>query len=136
MSDLNKAMKIAASGMMAQNVRTRVISQNIANADSLATVPGGDPYRRQTVSFRNVLDRELGARVVDIDKVGVDKTDFEERFEPGHPAADAKGFIKLPNVNAMIEMVDLTAAQRSYQANLRVVDVARSMVTKTIDLLR
>lgn len=136
MSDLNKAMKIAASGMMAQNVRTRVISQNIANADSLATVPGGDPYRRQTVSFRNILDRELGARLVDIDKVGVDKTDFEQRFEPGHPAADAKGFIKLPNVNAMIEMVDLTAAQRSYQANLRVVDVARSMVTKTIDLLR
>lgn len=136
MSDLNKAMKIAASGMMAQNVRTRIISQNIANADSLATVPGGDPYRRQTVSFRNILDRELGAKLVDIHKVGVDKTDFEERFEPGHPAADAKGFIKLPNVNAMIEMVDLTAAQRSYQANLRVVDVARSMVTKTIEILR
>lgn len=136
MSDLNKAMQIATSGMLAQNVRTRIISQNIANADSLASTPGGTPYQRQTVSFRNVFDREVGVDTVQINDIGVDKTEFERRFEPGHPAADENGYILLPNVNSMIEMVDLTAAQRAYQANLRVVDVARTMVSNTIELLR
>lgn len=136
MSDLNKAMQIAASGMLAQNVRVRIISQNIANVDSLATNPNELPYQRQTVSFRNVFDRELGTSKVEVHDFGVDKSEFGRRLEPGHPAADETGYVLLPNVKAMIEMVDLRAAQRSYQANLRVVDVARTMVSRTLELLQ
>jgi len=136
MSDLNKAMQIAATGMLAQNVRVRIISQNIANVDSLATSPNQLPYQRQTVSFRNVFDRELGTNKVEVGDIGVDNSEFGRRFEPGHPAADETGYVLLPNVKAMIEMVDLRAAQRSYQANLRVVDVARTMVSRTLELLK
>jgi flagellar basal-body rod protein FlgC len=136
MSDLNKAMHIAASGMLAQNVRVRVISQNIANVDSLATSPNQLPYQRQTVSFRNVFDRALDTDKVEVHDIGVDNSEFSRRFEPGHPAADETGYVLLPNVKTMIEMVDLRAAQRSYQANLRVVDVARTMVSRTLELLQ
>ncbi|MBO6782392.1 MAG: flagellar basal body rod protein FlgC [Alphaproteobacteria bacterium] len=136
MSELHKAMHIAASGMLAQNVRVRVISQNIANADSLATQPGQEPYRRQTVSFREQMDRALGTSKVAVGDIGVDKTAFGRRLDPGHPAADENGYVMLPNVKTMIEMVDLRAAQRSYQANLRVVDIARTMVSRTLELLQ
>ncbi|MBT5571683.1 MAG: flagellar basal body rod protein FlgC [Alphaproteobacteria bacterium] len=136
MSELHKAMHIAASGMLAQNVRVRVISQNIANSDSLASRPGEKPYQRQTVSFRDELDRALGTNTVRVGDIGVDKSDFGSRLDPGHPAADENGYVLLPNVKPMIEMVDLRAAQRSYQANLRVVDIARTMVSRTLELLK
>ncbi|MFB3102596.1 MAG: flagellar basal body rod protein FlgC [Alphaproteobacteria bacterium] len=136
MSEFQKAMQVATSGMIAQNIRVRVISQNIANAESLATSPGGKPYQRQTVSFKSVMDRASGVEVVEVGKIGVDRTDFGRRFDPGHPAADANGYVQLPNVKPLIEMVDLRQAQRSYEANLRVVDVARTMVARTLDLLR
>ncbi len=136
MSEFQKAMQVATSGMMAQNIRVRVISQNIANADSLATDPGGMPYQRQTVSFKNVMDRASGVEVVEIGNIGVDRSEFGRQFDPGHPAADANGYVLLPNVKPMIEMVDLRQAQRSYEANLRVIDVTRTMVSRTIDLLR
>jgi len=136
MSEFQKAMQVATSGMMAQNLRVRIISQNIANADSLATTPGGNPYQRQTISFKNAFDRAAGVEVVEVGKVGVDRAPFGQKFDPGHPAADENGYVKLPNVKPLIEMVDLRQAQRSYEANLRVVDVARTMVARTIDLLR
>ena len=136
MSEFQKAMQIATSGMMAQNVRVRVISQNIANADSLATTPGGEPYQRQTVSFKNVMDRASGVEMVEVGNIGVDRTEFGRQFNPGHPAADANGYVMLPNVQPLIEMVDLRQAQRSYEANLRVIDVSRTMVSRTLDLLR
>ncbi len=136
MSEFQKAMQVATSGMIAQNVRVRVISQNIANAESLATAPGGKPYQRQTISFKNAMDRASGIEVVKVGDIGVDRSEFGRRFDPGHPAADADGYVLLPNVKSMIEMVDLRQAQRSYEANLRVVDVARTMVSRTIDLLR
>lgn len=136
MSELHKAMHIAASGMLAQNVRVRVISQNIANADSLPTRPGEQPYQRQTVSFRAEMDRALGTSKVGVHDIGVDKTPFGRRLDPGHPAADENGYVLLPNVKTMIEMVDLRAAQRSYQANLRVVDIARTMVSRTLEILK
>lgn len=136
MSEFQKAMQVATSGMIAQNIRVRVISQNIANAESLATSPGGKPYQRQTVSFKSVMDRASGVEVVEVGKIGVDRTEFGRRFDPGHPAADANGYVQLPNVRPLIEMVDLRQAQRSYEANLRVVDVARTMVARTLDLLR
>lgn len=136
MSEFQKAMQVATSGMIAQNVRVRVISQNIANADSLATSPGGTPYQRQTVSFKSMLDRASNVEVVEVGRIGVDRTEFGSRFDPGHPAADENGYVMLPNVKPLIEMVDLRQAQRSYEANLRVVDVARTMVSRTLDLLR
>jgi len=135
-SEFDKAMQVATSGMIAQNVRVRVISQNIANADSLAINPGGTPYQRQTISFKNVLDRASGVEVVEVGEIGVDRAPFGRQFDPGHPAADENGYVLLPNVKPLIEMVDLRQAQRSYDANLRVVDVARTMVARTIDLLR
>jgi len=136
LSEFQKAMQVATSGMIAQNIRVRVIAQNIANAESLATSPGGKPYQRQTVSFKSVMDRASGVEVVEVGKIGVDRTEFGRRFDPGHPAADANGYVQLPNVKPLIEMVDLRQAQRSYEANLRVVDVARTMVARTLDLLR
>jgi len=136
LSEFQKAMQVATSGMIAQNVRVRVISQNIANAESLASNPGGDPYQRQTVSFKNAMDRASGVEVVEVGNIGVDHTAFARKFDPGHPAADANGYVLLPNVKPLVEMVDLRQAQRSYEANLRVVDVARTMIARTIDLLR
>lgn len=103
MSELHKAMHIAASGMLAQNVRVRVISQNIANSDSLATKPGELPYRRQTVSFRNELNRALGTNTVKVHEIGVDKSAFGSRLDPGHPASDENGYVQLPNVKRMID---------------------------------
>jgi flagellar basal-body rod protein FlgC len=134
--DLMESLMISAAGMRAQGQRLRVVSENLANADSVAEVPGGDPYRRKTISFKNALDKELGMETVQVGKVGVDPSDFRMKYEPGNPAADAKGYVKLPNVNSLIEMTDMREAQRSYEANLRAIEVARTMLQRTIDLIR
>jgi flagellar basal-body rod protein FlgC len=134
--DLGTAMRIATSGMKAQSARMRVTAENLANVESTAQVPGGDPYRRKTITFAGKRDRELGAELVDVKSYGVDRGDFELRYEPGHPAADAAGYVKYPNVNAFIELMDMREAQRSYEANLSALGVARSLQQKTIDLLR
>lgn len=134
--DLRNSMAIAGSGLAAQNARLRIISQNIANAQSTGTTPGEDPYRRQTITFKNVLDKELGTKVVAVQKYGVDDTEFPVRYMPYHPAADAAGMVKMPNVNTLIESADLKEAQRSYEANLSVVETSRTMLTRTIDLMR
>ena len=134
--DLMESLMISAAGMRVQGERLRVVAENVANADSVAEVPGGDPYRRKTISFRNALDRELGIETVQVQKVGFDQSDFKIKYEPGNPAADAKGYVKLPNVNALIEMTDMREAQRSYEANLRAIEVARTMLQRTIDLIR
>jgi len=134
--DLMKSIKISAAGMKAQGERLKVISENIANADSLSPVEGGDPYRRKVVTFQNVLDRKLNADLVRVKGVELDKTEFKKNYDPGHPAADKDGYVSLPNVNPLIEMMDMREAQRSYEANLRVISVSKSMLTRTIDLLR
>ncbi|HEX6956637.1 MAG TPA: flagellar basal body rod protein FlgC [Ferrovibrio sp.] len=134
--DLKDAMKISASGMRAQGERLKVISENLANADSLAKAPGGDPYRRKVVSFKTELDRATGARLVEAQKPTTDRSDFELKYDPGHPAANADGYVKMPNVHPVIEMADMREAQRSYEANLNVVDAAKQMINRTIDLLR
>jgi flagellar basal-body rod protein FlgC len=134
--DLMESLMISAAGMRVQGQRLRVVAENLANADSVAEVPGGDPYRRKTISFKNALDKELGLETVQVGKVGVDPSDFRMKYEPGNPAADAKGYVKLPNVNSLIEMSDMREAQRSYEANLRAIEVARSMLQRTIDLIR
>ena len=134
--DLMESLMISAAGMRAQGQRLRVVAENLANADSVAEVPGGDPYRRKTISFKNQLDRELGMKTVQVSKVGEDPGDFRMKYDPGNPAADAKGYVKLPNVNSLIEMSDMREAQRSYEANLKAIEVARSMLQRTIDLIR
>lgn len=134
--DLMESLMISAAGMRAQGQRLRVVAENLANADSVSEVPGGDPYRRKTISFKNQLDRALGMETVQVSKVGEDPSDFRVKYDPGNPAADAKGYLKLPNVNSLIEMSDMREAQRSYEANLRAIEVARSMLQRTIDLIR
>jgi flagellar basal-body rod protein FlgC len=134
--DLMDSLAISAAGMRVQGERLRVISENIANADSVSEVPGGDPYRRKTITFQNALDREAGLDLVKVKKVGLDPSEFTRKYDPNNPAADRSGYVKLPNVNALIEMSDMREAQRSYEANLKVVEVARGMLQRTIDILR
>jgi flagellar basal-body rod protein FlgC len=136
MMDFIKSIAIAATGMRAQGSRMRIISENIANSDSTATTPGGNPYRRRVVTFRTELDRELGAQVVAMGRVGTDNSEFQVRHEPSNPMADAKGDVKYPNVNALIEMTDLRDAQRSYEANINVITSTRRMLQRTLDILK
>jgi flagellar basal-body rod protein FlgC len=134
--DLQKSMRVSAAGMAAQSTRMRVIAENIANADSLGETPGAEPYRRKTISFRNILDREIGTQTVRVGKIGTDKTTFTRRYEPSHPAADAEGYVLAPNVNNLIEVMDMRQAQRSYDANISVIETSKSMISRTIDILR
>ncbi len=136
MTDLAKAMNISAAGMKVQGERLRVISENVANAGSTALSPEGEPYRRKLVTFGSTLDRELGVDLVEVKKVARDQTEFGLRYQPGHPAADATGYVKTSNVNTLVEMTDMREAQRSYEANLKVMQASRSMLQRTIDLLR
>ena len=136
MMDFIKSIAIAASGMRAQAGRMRIISENIANADSTASVAGGDPYRRRIVTFASELDRELGARLVTLGRIDPDNSAFNVRHEPGNPAADTKGDVKYPNVNSLIEMTDLRDAQRSYEANINVITATRRMLQRTLDILK
>jgi len=134
--DLNKTLMISAAGMRAQSVRMRVIAENLANAETVGLKPGDDPYRRKVVNFASELDRATGTDMVAVKGVTRDQSDFGTRYEPGHPAADANGYVRTPNVNMLVEVSDMRQAQRSYEANLNVVDSARSMLMRTIDLLR
>ena len=136
MMDFIKSIAIAATGMRAQAGRMRIISENIANADSTSTTRGGDPYRRRIVTFRAELDRELGAHVVALGRVATDNSDFRIRHEPDNPVADAKGNVKYPNVNTLVEMTDLRDAQRSYESNLNVITATRRMLQRTLDILK
>jgi len=136
MDDIIKTMRISSAGMRAQGSRLRVISQNLANASSLPQEPGQNPYRRQVITFKNVLDRSIGLKTVRTGKVQPDRSDFNKTHEPSHPAADADGYVLTPNVNSLIEMTDMRQAQRSYEANLNVIKVSKGMLNQTIDLLR
>jgi flagellar basal-body rod protein FlgC len=119
-TELMRSLDISAAGMKAQGTRLRVISENVANAGSTALTPDGEPYRRKLVTFGTVLDRRLGMEVVDVTKVTRDTSDFGQRYQPGHPAANADGYVKTSNVNTLVEMADMREAERSYLANLRV----------------
>ncbi|MDO9412211.1 MAG: flagellar basal body rod protein FlgC [Pseudolabrys sp.] len=134
--DFLKTMSIATSGLRAQAGRMRIISENVANADSTPASPGADPYRRKVPTFKAELDRSLDAKVVGMGKVGVDKSDFKLKYEPGHPAADDSGNVKYPNVNSLVEMTDMREAQRSYEANVNVISATRRMLQRTLDILR
>lgn len=134
--DLVNSMKIAAAGLKAQSGRMRVIAENIANAESTARTPDGDPYRRRVPTFVSGFDRALAATKVELGKVEEDQSAFRSRYEPGHPAADANGYVKYPNVDTLVESVDMREAQRSYEANLNIVTATRRMIQRTLDILR
>lgn len=131
-----KSMLVAASGMRAQAERMRVIAENLANANSAASAPGEDPYRRQLPVFKNELDRATGASTVHVKGIVKDTSEFREQYMPGHPAADERGYVKMPNVNSLVEMMDMREAQRAYEANLSVIDNTRTMMARTVDLLK
>jgi flagellar basal-body rod protein FlgC len=134
--ELFRALRISAAGMDAQTTRLRVVAENLANRDTTGDAPGADPYRRKTVSFENRLDRAAGVERVRVRKIEPDKTAFPQRFEPSHPAADERGYIRTPNVNSFIEMMDMREAQRSYSANLAVLEVSKGMLQRAIEILR
>ena len=134
--DLLKSIAVAASGLRGQAGRMRVIAENLANADSPPDRAGVDPYRRKIVTFQGRLDRELDAQVVELGRVARDRGAFRTKLDPGHPAADATGQVRLPNVNSLIESMDMREAQRSYEANLNVISSTRRMLQRTIDILR
>ncbi|PKR90184.1 flagellar basal body rod protein FlgC [Pleomorphomonas diazotrophica] len=134
--DFLKTLMISSAGLKVQTGRMRIIAENVANSDSVASTPGGDPYRRQIPTVTSKFDKELGAEMVRLGKVVPDRSDFELKYEPNSPAADARGNVKYPNVSPLIEMVDMQSAQRTYEANLNVVSSTRAMLQKTIDILR
>ncbi|HBT69400.1 MAG TPA: flagellar basal body rod protein FlgC [Agrobacterium sp.] len=136
MDPLSAASKIAGSGLEVQSTRLRIVSENIANARSTGDTPGADPYRRKTVTFGSELDRASGVERVTVKKLGVDRGDFVNEYDPGNPAADSNGMVKMPNVNILIEMADMREANRSYDANLQVIRQTCDLVASTIDLLK
>mgnify|MGYP006441992217 CR=1 FL=1 len=134
--DLTNTLHIASAGMRTQGTRLRILSENVANADSLATKPGGRPYQRQLVTFENTMNDQLGVKQVRIKDIEADQSAFGREHRPGHPAADQDGYVLTPNVNSLIEMSDMREAQRSYEANLKVIESSRDMLRRTIGLLR
>ncbi len=133
--DFSTSLTVAASGMRAQSDRMKTIAENIANANSTASTPGGDPYRRKIATQKTNFDSELGAALVTSGKPIDDKSDFRTQYDPGNPQADKLGYVKLPNVDPLIEIMDMKEAQRSYDADLDVMDSTKQMLSRTVDLL-
>lgn len=129
-------MRTASSGLQSQSTRLKVVSENLANMESAGNTPGADPYRRKMVTFEQALDETAGAELVQVDRIIRDKQPFKTEYRPGHPAADAAGYVKLPNVNMMVEMADMREASRSYEANLQMIRQAREMTSLMVDLLK
>ena len=136
MDPLVASLKVAASGIEAQSTRIRIVSENLANARSTGDTPGADPFRRKTVTFSAELDRATNASLVQVSRLGFDEGDFSSEYDPGNPAADEKVFVKMPNVNVLVEMADMREANRSYEANLQSIKQSRDLISATIDLLR
>ena len=133
--DFTKSRSVAASGMRAQTERMKTISENIANANSTSPIKGADPYRRKIATIRPDFDRELDATLVKAGKTIPDKSDFRSQYDPGNPNADKQGYVKLPNVDSLVEIMDMREAQRSYEADLSVMESTKQMLAKTVDLL-
>jgi len=133
--DFSKSMAVAASGMRAQTDRMKTIAENIANASSTSPIKGADPYRRKIATIKPDFDRELDATLVAAGKPMPDKSDFRSQYDPGNPNADKQGYVKLPNVDSLVEIMDMREAQRSYEADLSVMESTKQMLAKTVDLL-
>lgn len=135
MDSLSAISKVASSAMRAQQERLRVTAENMANADSAASEPGADPYRRKVVSFDELVDERTGAKMVHVKEVYDDPSEFRLEYDPSHPAADAAGYVKMPNVNAIVELANMREATRSYEANLNLYESGRKMRGQLIDML-
>lgn len=136
MAELGNSIEVSASGLRAQALRMRVIAENLANSDSVATTPQGDPYRRRVATFAAEVDRASGATQVSVKAIAADASAFGRVYQPGNPAADAQGYVAQPNVDPLIEAADMKSAQRSYEANLNAIESARGMTMRTVDLLK
>jgi flagellar basal-body rod protein FlgC len=134
--DLQKSMLVAASGMRAQGARLKIVSENLANADTVMGADGFDPYRRKVITFKTSLDRATEANLVKTNPLSYDASDFRIEYNPTHPKADPDGYVKMPNVNSLIEVMDMREAQRSYEANVTIIEGSRALIQRTIDLLR
>ena len=134
--DIDKALAVSARGMDVQTARLRTIAENLANQDTTGSIPGAKPYRRKVITFENRMDQALGTETVRVKSIALDRGDLPEKFDPSHPAADARGYVQTPNVNSFVEVMDMREAQRGYSANLNVLEVTRSMLTRTIELLK
>ena len=134
--DFSTSLAVAASGMRVQSERMKVIAENIANANSSSSTPGGDPYRRKIPTVTTSFDRELGANIVESGKTMDDKSEFRSQYDPGNPNADKQGYVKLPNVDPLIEIMDMKEAQRSYEADLTIMDTTKQMLSRAVDLLK
>ncbi len=134
--ELTSALDISAKGMTAQSARLTVIAENLANSSTTGSGPGADPYRRKTVVFQNAMDQALGTAAVSVRRIATDTSDFPRHYDPSNPAADDTGYVKMPNVNSFVEIMDMKDAQSSYSANLKVMETTRSMMTRTLDLLK
>ena len=131
-----KTMRISTAGMQVQGARLRVISENIANADSLPQDANGKPYRRKLITFQNSLNRAMGLNMVKVHSIKADQSEFGKKFDPNHPAADEDGYVLTPNVNSLVEMSDMREAQRSYEANLQLIKASKAMLNGAIEILR
>lgn len=134
--DFSASMAVAASGMRVQAERMKTISENIANANSASATAGGEPYRRKIATVTTDFDRELNATLVRSGQPVADMSEFRSQYDPGNPLADKQGYVKLPNVNSLTEIMDMREAQRSYEADLSVMDATKSMLSRTVDLLK
>ncbi|GAC89405.1 flagellar basal body rod protein FlgC [Gluconobacter thailandicus F149-1 = NBRC 100600] len=134
--NLSNTIGISASGMDAQAQRLRIVAENLANQDTTGSTPGADPYRRKTITFAEHVDDDTGASTVDVHDIGQDMSDFQTKYDPSHPAADAQGYVKISNVDSMVEMMDMREAERSYEANLNTMQSSRTMLSRTLDLLK
>ena len=135
-ADLNTSLQVSAAGMDAQTARIKVVAENLANQNTTGSTPGADAYRRRTVSFQSSLDKVLGVETVSVKKVGVDKSDQPLKYDPSNPAADKNGYVKMPNVNSFVELMDMRDAEQAYSANLNVASTTRTTLNRTLDLIK
>ncbi|OAJ68092.1 flagellar basal body rod protein FlgC [Gluconobacter cerinus] len=134
--NLSNTIGISASGMDAQAQRLRIVAENLANQDTTGSTPGADPYRRKTITFAEHVDNDNDRSTVDVQEIGRDMSDFQTKYDPSHPAANAQGYVKISNVDSMVEMMDMREAERSYEANLNTMQSTRTMLSRTLDLLK
>ena len=134
--NLSNTIGISASGMDAQAQRLRIVAENLANQDTTGSTPGADPYRRKTITFAEHVDNDTDRSTVDVQEIGRDMSDFQTKYDPSHPAANAQGYVKISNVDSMVEMMDMREAERSYEANLNTMQSSRTMLSRTLDLLK
>ena len=135
-TDLNTSLQVSAAGMDVQTARIRVVAENLANQNTTGSSPGADAYRRRTISFQDQIDKALGVETVSVKSVGTDKTDQPQRYDPSDPAADKNGYVKTPNVNSFVELMDMRDAEQAYSANLNVASTTRTMLNRTLDLIK